>query len=169
MSYSIVFQTKIVKLPDGRLIHLNRIGCNNDNEGRNKREFNSKIYTENDFINYAEGFKEGSKPSKETDGWDLKIGSKYSTYYDYGEHLLRMLKRAENWEDFIHKHKFCASYCDGIEVFKPEHKIVPLKDIDKFFSEHTDFTYRRIMKHFDKLEDIIQLFDENRAVEFYII
>ena len=39
MSYSIIFETKIVKLSDGRIIHFDRSGCNNDNVGRNKNEF----------------------------------------------------------------------------------------------------------------------------------
>lgn len=34
MGYSIIFQTKIVKLSDGRILHLDRSGCNNDTEGR---------------------------------------------------------------------------------------------------------------------------------------
>lgn len=34
MGYSIIFQTKIVKLSDGRILHLDRRGCNNDTEGR---------------------------------------------------------------------------------------------------------------------------------------
>lgn len=94
MGYSIIFQTKIVKLSDGRILHLDRRGCNNDTEGRRPDDWTGKIYTPEAFVAYAENFKQGSKPAKESDGFDLKIGSRYCTCYDYGEHLLRMLKRA---------------------------------------------------------------------------
>ncbi len=95
MSYSIVFETKVVRLPDGRVIHFDRSGCNNDNEGRQKDDFRAEIYTEEKFIEKANRFKQNSKPYKAGEGsWDLKIGNRFATYYDYGEHLLRMLKRA---------------------------------------------------------------------------
>ena len=115
MSYSIIFETKIVKLSDGRIIHFDLSGCNNDNSGRDRHEFHAKIYTVEDFIKYAEHFKENSKPHKESDGFDLKIGSRYATMYDYGEHLLRMLKRAETYADFLTKRYSSAEYCIGIE------------------------------------------------------
>ena len=72
MSYSIIFETKIVKLSDGRLLHLDLSGCNNDNVGRSRDDWKGKIFTKDDFIQYAENFMTGSKPSKESDGWDLK-------------------------------------------------------------------------------------------------
>lgn len=168
MSYSIVFQTKIVRLPDGRIIHFDRRGCNNDDAGRNRREFNAKIYTEDSFIKYAEGFKKDSKPAKEIDGWDLKIGSRYATWYDYGTHLLRMLKRAENWEDFVRNHTFRASYCKGIELLKPEHKAITCEEFEKLFYQLANFTYKRIMEYLYKLEDIVGLLEENKPMEFYI-
>ncbi len=64
MGYSIIFETYIVKLPDGRIIHFDRSGCNNDNMGRKQNEFTGKIYNVDDFIKYAEKFKVGSKPKK---------------------------------------------------------------------------------------------------------
>ena len=50
MSYSIIFETKIVKLSDGRLLHLDLSGCNNDTSGRSRDDWNGKIYTEDAFI-----------------------------------------------------------------------------------------------------------------------
>lgn len=44
MGYPIIFKTKIVNLSDGRILHLNRSGCNNDTEGRRNDEWNGKIY-----------------------------------------------------------------------------------------------------------------------------
>ena len=168
MSYSIIFQTKIVRLPDGRIIHFDRSGCNNDDAGRKKNEFTAKIYTEDDFVKYADEFKKCSKPAKESDGWDLKIGSRCATYYDYGNHLLRMLKRAEDWEDFEKNHMFHASYCNEIEILKPEHKVVPVKEFEKMFYTLSNFTYRRIMEYLYEMEDIVGLLEENKPMEFYI-
>lgn len=44
MSYSMIFETKIVKLSDGRIIHFDRSGCNNDDSGRRKDDFSGTIY-----------------------------------------------------------------------------------------------------------------------------
>ena len=57
MGYSIIFQTKIVKLSDGRILHLDRSGCNNDTEGRRPDDWTGKIYTPEAFVTYAENFK----------------------------------------------------------------------------------------------------------------
>ena len=44
MSYSIIFETKIVKLSDGRLLHLDLSGCNNDTSGRSRDDWNGKRF-----------------------------------------------------------------------------------------------------------------------------
>ena len=77
MGYPIIFETKIVKLPDGRIIYFDRSGCNNDTEGRKKDEFHGKIYTESEFVEMANRFKRDSKPYKasEPQNWELKIGN----------------------------------------------------------------------------------------------
>ena len=95
MSHSIIFETKIVNLKDGRILHLDRSGCNNDNAGRSRDEFTGKIYTKEDFIKYAEHF-----INDDTNDYELQIGSKWSTYNNYGNHLLRMLKRAKTWDEY---------------------------------------------------------------------
>lgn len=43
MSYSIIFKTKIVKLSDGRILHLSLRGCNNDTEGRSSDDWRGKV------------------------------------------------------------------------------------------------------------------------------
>lgn len=75
MGYSIIFETKIVSLSDGRLIHFDLSGCNNDNCGRNRDEFIGIIYTHDGFIKYAERFKNGSNPLKECSSFDMRIGT----------------------------------------------------------------------------------------------
>lgn len=101
MSYTIIFETKIVKLADGRFLHLSLQGCNNDDAGRTRDDFHGKIYTEKDFKVYIENLKKHSKPMKESEYFDLKIGSRYVTQYDYAEHLERMMKRATTWDELI--------------------------------------------------------------------
>ena len=117
MSWTIIFQTKIVKLPDGRIIHLNRSGCNNDNAGRNKEEFVGKLYTREEFEKFIQSFEGGA--------CEIKIGSKsgdFVTYDDYAKHLRRMLKRATTWEmlqdkaskDFKHQPRIC--YTEKVDI-----------------------------------------------------
>lgn len=114
MSYDIVFETKIVRLKNGKILHLSLKGCNNDNCGRTRDDFIGELYnTEKDFIEYANSFKEDNKSFKETNSFELKIGSRYCTFYDYGEHLLRMLKRATTWDE-LKKHRI-SCYA---EIFK---------------------------------------------------
>ena len=73
MSYSIVFETKIVKLSDGRIIHFNRQGCNNDDAGRKKDDFTAKIYTEKEFVSNAEKYIKENRPYKETRLWQTSF------------------------------------------------------------------------------------------------
>ena len=171
MSYSIIFSTKIVRLPDGRIIHFDRSGCNNDNAGRRKDEFTAKIYNEDDFIKFAEHFKEDSKPHKESNQFDLKIGSRYATYYDYADHLLRMLKRAESYDNFIKNHYFTASYCSGIQLVKPENKTMTLEEFDKVFYKmlyNGGLSYYRIMEYPKEMDEIVRGIEEGKPMEFYI-
>lgn len=172
MSYSIIFETKIVRLSDGRIIHFDRSGCNNDNCGRNKDEFKGKIYTEKDFINKAEKYMENSKPFKESGEFELKIGSRYATMYDYGEHLLRMLNRAERYNEFIKNRYVKCFYCEKIEITSPEYLIMPLEEFDFYnmLKKYNTFSYRRIMKYPDleNEKEIITLISDGKYLNFYI-
>lgn len=173
MGYSIIFETKIVKLSDGRIIHFDRSGCNNDDAGRTKGEFTGKLYNIDDFIKRAEGFKKDSKPIKESNGWDLKINSRRATYFDYGEHLLRMLKRAENYQDFVLNRYVSAKYCVGMEILKPEYKVVNREEFQAFMRSlpvNSSLTYRRMMEYPEvtKEQEIIKALEANEYIEFYI-
>lgn len=118
MGYPIIFKTKIVKLEDGRLIHFDLSGCNNDNEGRRPDDWHGRVFTESEFHDYAESFKKNSKPYKESDGFTMKIGSRYCTEYDYGEHLLRMKKKAITWKELCSKYSVSVSLVESVEVYK---------------------------------------------------
>lgn len=92
MSYTIIFETKIVKLPDGEILHLSLSGCNNDVEGRTRDDFKAKIYSsESDFTQEIEKWE---KTESDYEGFDLKIGSRFCKWRDYGKHLRNMLRRA---------------------------------------------------------------------------
>lgn len=102
MGYSIIFETKIVTMTDGAILHLDRSGCNNDSEGREKGVFIPKLYSPEDFVKRVRNFMSGSAPYKKNVGsWEMKVGGRYATHYDYGMHLLRMLKRAVPYVDLL--------------------------------------------------------------------
>lgn len=173
MSYNIIFETKIVKLADGRLLHLDLSGCNNDDCGRSRDDWNGKIYTEDAFIKYAEGFMKDSQPSKECNGFDLKIRSKCSTYYDYGKHLLRMMKKAVTLEELRHSGKYVSfNRIDGATVFEDG------KEIEMTMEEFDDYYYKKVynggiryMINYTLLEteeDIIKAFDGGYGIRIYI-
>lgn len=173
MSYSIIFETKIVKLSDGRLLHLDLSGWNNDNAGRSRDDWNGKIYTEDDFIKYAEGFMKDSQPSKECNGFDLKIRSKYVTWHDYGKHLLRMMKKAVTLEELRHSGKYVSfNRIDGATVFEDG------KEIEMTMEEFDDYYYKKVynggiryMINYTLLEterDIIEAFDGGYGIRIYI-
>lgn len=174
MSYSIVFETKIVRLSDGRIIHFDRSGCNNDTAGRQKDEFTAKIYTEEDFIQKAESYKKGRKPYKETDYFELKIGSRYGTYYDYGEHLLRMLKRAMPYEAFIEKMYFQILHIANVQLYEPEEKIISKKEFDDMFYKllysDKDLSYQLLLEYPDIKDEqnLIRLIENKECLSFEI-
>lgn len=96
MGYPIVFQTKVIKTADGKIIHFTRQGCNNDEEGRKKDVYKvAGIYdNETSFLNYANDFVIRGDTYKNGGPFELKVGCKKSSYVDYGAHLIRMMKRA---------------------------------------------------------------------------
>lgn len=173
MSYSIIFETKIVKLSDGRIIHFDRSGCNNDNAGRRKGDFTAKIYTVDEFIQKAENYKKNSKPYKEADCMELKIGSRYATMYDYGEHLLRMLNRVKTYTEFINSLCFRVKYLTGIQLHKPEEKFMTVDEFDKAYYKllySGGMTYTRLMEYPDikDEENLVHLIEAGECLAFEI-
>lgn len=172
MGHSIVFRTKIVCLSDGRVLHLSLSGCNNDTEGRKADDWTGKIYTKEDFIKYAESFKTDSKPFKDSEGFDLKIGNRYCTYYDYGMHLLRMLKRAISFDELTHSGK-CVSFSkvDGVTVFGPEKTLkMSMKEFSAYYYDHINsgVKYRINYTVLETEEDIVTAFDSGESIRIYI-
>ena len=173
MSYSIIFETTIIKLSDGRLLHLSLQGCNNDNAGRRRDDWHSKIYTENDFVKYAEKFMVDSKPIKESDGFDLKIRSKYCTYYDYGKHLLRMLKKATSFDELKRSGKFVTfSSIDGATVYEVGKVLeMSMKEFDDYFYKklyNGGIRYRINCTPLYTESDVVNALDNGLSIRTYI-
>ena len=181
MSYDIIFQTKLVDLGDGRIIHFSRRGCNNDNEGRKKNEFRGFIHDREFFVEDAENWIRDGIPYSEGGSFDLKIGSRPASMYDYGKHLLRMLSRAENVEQFQHNNSFFAIETTGIEVTSPIEKFyTPEEFTDDVFYDllyhkgefanipNKDFSYRRITKTHEDIRECAKILSSGKYLDFYI-
>lgn len=173
MSYLVIFKTKIVKLSDGRLLHLDLSGCNNDTSGRSCDDWSGKIYTEDAFIEYAEGFMKDSKPAKESGGFDLKIGSRYCTMYDYGKHLLRMMERSVTLGELNHSGKYVSfNRIDGVTVFEDGKEIeMTMKEFDSYYYEKLysgGVRYRINYTLLENEKNIIEAFDNGNSVRIYI-
>lgn len=165
MSYSIVFDTKFIKLSDGRLLHLDRSGCNNDTSGRSLDDYTGTIYTEQQLKERAEHFMKNGK----SDYWELKIGSKPVTFYEYGEHLLRMAKRAKTFKEFNDERYFYGIRFDGVELLSPEIKVLKPKEFDEYWYNNTgSFRYRRLTTRLETENDIVKALENKEPVGFYV-
>lgn len=190
MSYPIVFQTKVVKINDNEIIHFNRVGCNNDDEGRVANVYEAKIRTIEDFKRMAEEFMINSKPYKETGIFDLKVGSKWCSFYDYGMYLLRALKRADNLETFKNNYAFRATVIKGIEATDIDnaiHKVFSIIEYPDIFDIYYESFYksrsgnrvfegidfgkascRKVIDYIYDIKDSIDLIKEGFPIECYI-
>lgn len=190
MSYPIIFQTKVVKINDNEIIHFNRIGCNNDDEGRVANVYEAKIRTIEDFKRMAEEFMVNSKPYKETGIFDLKVGSKWCSFYDYGMYLLRALKRADDLETFKNNYTFKATVIKGVEVTDIDnaiHKVFSIIEYPDIFDIYYESFYksrsdnrvfegidfgkascRKVIDYIYDIKDSIDLIKEGFPIECYI-
>lgn len=117
MSYPIIFETKFAIMPSGNIIHFSLQGCNNDTCGRNRVDFLAQVYTPEEIQAKIKKFTD----MVEDRSFELKIGSRWCSCYDYGMHLQRMLKRAELWNDFIQKRSVQMTYDHMyVDVKNPE-------------------------------------------------
>lgn len=180
MSYSIIFQTKIVNLGDGRIIHFERSGCNNDTAGREKDVYDGKIYKVDDFIKKAKSFMENSSPYEQGGKFDLKIRSRFCSYYDYGKHLMRMLRNSESMEKFKQNNYFNATLYDGIKVIKPFERFYPNEDYPNIMYDimyrrgdfegiSDDLRCMRVCKNYTNIDDCLNFIETNRPITFKII
>lgn len=175
MGYPIIFQTKIVRLSDGRILHLSLSGCSNDTNGRRRDGWTGKACTEGDFLKRAFELKEGSLPAKETDYFDLKIGSRQCTYYDYGEHLLRMHRRSVTFDELMgSKRPVTFQAVESVTVFRHEKPFtMSLRDFQKYLERPWEGRERRIMYHINYRQlknekEVAGALDAGQALRIYI-
>ena len=175
MGYPMIFGTKIVNLSDGRVVHFDRSGCNNDDEGRNPNDWTAKVYTQQEFKNRIESFKKGSKPYKDSSPheWEIKIFGRMATGYDYGVHLERMQKRARSYTDFIAENQIKVNRCDGIELLDPEMKTMIYDEFDNYRRNlpiDSKLRYRILYTKLDleNENDFVNAIESGAPLEIYI-
>lgn len=174
MSYTIIFETKIVNLPDGRILHLSLSGCNNDDAGRDRHEFHGQIYTKEEWEKYIAQF--AGTDEDIYDGFDLKIGSRYCKWSDYAKHLITMRKRAMAWEELKQSHGAFASTYDGITVRMKdgsEKEFLVGEPADSAFRQMLDgsLPYRSYYKNsrrLDNIDEVVKELENNVIMEFYV-
>lgn len=174
MSYSIIFETKIIKMSDGSILHLDRSGCNNDSEGREKGVFIPRLYNPDDFVKKARDYMADSVPyKKDTRYWEMKIGGRYATYYDYGMHLLRMLKRAVPYADLLTAWNVTVRHYIGIELIKPEHKAMSFEEFSCAYglSYQGELLYSVMTENLDTKDEtrISNFIKEGEPLEFSLM
>ena len=168
-----IFETKIVTLSDGRLIHFDRSGCNNDESGRRKDEFTGRVYTQEAFKELIEKFKRDSEPFQQSGYWELKIQGKQASFYDYGTHLERMRKRAEPYEQFISERTLIAKRYDGVELISPERKQLSADEFDDYWRNlprNVQMRYRVIKTTIDMAneKDFISQLESGKSIQLFI-
>ena len=175
MGYPMIFATKIVTLSDGRIVHFDRSGCNNDNEGRRANDWTAKVYTQQEFQNRIESFKRGSKPYKDCSPheWEIKIYGRMATGYDYGTHLERMQKRARSYMDFIAENQIKVNRCEGIELLDPEMKTMTYDEFDNYRRNlpiDSKLRYRILYTKLDleNENDFVNAIESGAPLEIYI-
>ena len=172
MSYTIIFQTKFVKLPDGRFIHLSREGCNNDTEGREKGVYGGQLFTEEEFASRIKELDFDCEPPS------LKLGSKFIAYKEYVEHLKRMKKRALTWDEIKEDAKKNFKHIPYVRFLK-EVEVESIEDGSwKTFApnEWMKVCYNYLYDHrcfykYDESEDIheiVRLMENDGIMEFHV-
>lgn len=171
MSYSIIFETKFLKLSDGRMVHFSRSGCNNDNSGRKKNEFEAEILTEDKFneiyVKYLN--------IESNDEFALKVGSRWVSFKGYAEHLMRMYKRALSFEEFICKYRLIAECLVGIRVSEPVEKMMSPGEFDEQYDSLLEanghIRYSRCIDYvlIDSESGLLELIGSNIPTSYEIV
>jgi len=104
MSYYKIFQQKIIRLSDERLIVLRRGGCNNDNSGRDKAEFVAIPYTQKNYDDMVKAYKD-SVYDGSSDEYICMVYGKWKTNLEYGLFMERALKRTISVEKLLEDYK----------------------------------------------------------------
>ena len=173
MGYAIIFETKICKLDNGDVIHFSLQGCNNDDAGRSRDDFSAKYYTKESWE--EEIYKWES--IERNDGFDLRIGSRYCNWSDYGKHLRTMTKRGKSFDDMKKERTIYGRVFDGITYYPEEGEPIDYpaeakQSIDDivygiWYGRYKG-SYRNRTHIIDTLDEIINTLKSNGHVRFFI-
>lgn len=171
MSYTMIFETRIVKLDDGRIIHFSLSGCNNDNEGRIRNEFTGKIYTADEWEAEISRWE-----SINDEGFNLKISGRTRSYAEYGKHLRLMTKRAKTFDEMKKERAFWGIVLDGVTYY-PADNSKPIeypfgneceKICDDVFYGRKKGRIARRTRMIDNVDDVVDSLTKKQPAEFYI-
>lgn len=174
MGYTIIFETKICKLDNGDIIHFSLDGCNNDDCGRRRNEFTAKYYTAEEWENEIRSWENIGRTHS---GFDMKIGSRYVQYADYGKHLRTMTKRAKSFEEYKKERYVYGEVYEGITYYPGDGSFTfypyNSKEIHDFMDGvlHGKLTggYRRKFHRTADIDELIEIIkSDNRRIKFYI-
>lgn len=172
MSYTIIFETYMVELQDGRFLQLCRSGCNNDDAGRKRDEFEGKIFKREELDSLIQKYE--NYPTDEG-SFDLRIGSTYSSFAAYGRYLRRKWKEAKNWDKFTENRVCHATVFDGVYFLPSGEKEEVYYPATEWIKVSTDWLYgkmrgsvRKSIHLLDDLDTIIRELEEGKAMSFYI-
>ena len=165
MSYPIIFGTLIVRHDSGSLILFERVGCNNDGEGRSSHDWTAKVFSsEEEIRQYAELMK---SQTPLYDSFDLRIGTKYRTWVEYGEYLERKLKVAMPVDEFLDRYYFVYHHIMGIKLLD-KGIVVSVED---FLNRPKlePVTYRQVFQNGNIIDrNLIQNIKAGEHLTFYI-
>ena len=168
MSYSIIFEDKVILTKDGNYIHFCRSGCNNDTAGRKRDEFHADLYTPEEWEKHLEKYEGCDEP--------IKIGSKWSSIDDYAKHLRRMSsgKRILSFAQLSAERRIEGRIFEGIE-FKPEGELDYIfissndeKALNDVYYGKRKGCFHRKLSYIKTEEEIVTALKESKHMSFYI-
>lgn len=139
MGYPVIRETHIVRLADGRYLMLQLAGCNNDDSGRRRDEFNGRIMSSDKMEEMISAYE--NEP--ECGSFDLRIGTRYVSHAKYGQYLRKAFRRALSWNEFAKQRTCYARIAEGVSISRMDGKdISPLEvSMDDFRRDYE----RRVM------------------------
>lgn len=174
MALDIIYETIILLLSDGRYLHLSSWGKTDKSDNKTHTEFTGRIYTKDDLIKIAKSYMENSKPYVESGKVDLIIINRCASFYEYGLHILRMIKRAKSYDYFIN-HRHIRIVCNkSVQIVKPEKIIVDYLSLDPMLEKYMylgdKVAYSYIIEEVDPHNEdmVIRLIDQKYNLKIII-
>lgn len=163
MSYSIIFDTHVIKATDGGYIEISRTGCNNDDEGRRPDEYHGTYYTAEELNSRIAKYQADTETH-----WMLRIGTRYATMKQYGDYLKRKAGKAQTWNEFIEENHFFGKQLKAIQNTDTRKQYTPADFNTLPYSEKIYGAFRpitQIIYNYSEAETIIK---SGAPIEFYV-